>query len=247
MIMTTETRSGLDRDQLQAIVRKLKPLATMDDETARDFADLIANDIIEKYHEARAAADDSDPLEWDRENLRDSLKELEKEIKETEKEIENGEASQHTHEGLVSSYTWAINNVDQKVLDENEAKLRELRERIEVVGTAATIAYHTSTLKSSLTHPIASISSVQKILRETEEAETFFRGRNELTEEMTAKIRTARERACWHRARKKLADLEIGQAGGNVKKVEKLRNEANALLQQDWPLGFPNEVAPVVE
>jgi hypothetical protein len=64
---------------------------------------------------------------------------------------------------------------------------------------------------------------------------------------MTGKIREAKERVAWYRAKKKLSEYAVAEAGGSSKKAGKLAAEATEILKQDWSLVFPGESPPVGE
>jgi hypothetical protein len=68
----------------------------------------------------------------------------------------------------------------------------------------------------------------------------------QLTPEPTQKIREGKERAAWFRARKKLDDADIAEAADKKTKASRMRNEAQAMLKQDWKHAFKNEPVPVI-
>ena len=66
-----------------------------------------------------------------------------------------------------------------------------------------------------------------------------------LSPTLTAMAREAKEQAAWFRARKRLDDAAVAQAGAQVgKRAFKLRSEAAVMLQQDWARVFPGEIPP---
>jgi len=89
----------------------------------------------------------------------------------------------------------------------------------------------------------SSAQTAARALRDLRQAEEFFASRK-LTGEWGVKIRQAKERSARYRANKKLAEAEVAEAGGNLKKTQKLRDEAAVLLKQDWVDAFPGEPFP---
>lgn len=59
--------------------------------------------------------------------------------------------------------------------------------------------------------------------------------------------RSAQERPAWHRAKKKLDESRVVEAGGSHIKGEKYKREAEIILKQDWTLIFPDEQPPQLE
>ncbi len=94
------------------------------------------------------------------------------------------------------------------------------------------------------TEPLINAQQVLRVIRDLSDAEDTLTRQDRLTPEITAELRGAKERAGWYRARKKLDEAEVAEAGGNTRKVAKLRAEAAVLLKQDWHQVFPNSEPP---
>lgn len=240
-------RSELTREQLEDLLTKLRGLSKLDGDEAVALADLVAADILDigrdlvRADDAASAAEDE---QVDRDLLRHSLKQAEQEIQELESRIESGDLYLGDDDSLSGTIDYALSMVRSAVREEFASEIAAMRKRAEDVQRRAGFAFHTGRVIAVKDSPLASITSVQRVLRETDEARAYFERQGSLTETLAAQIREAREYACWHRARKKLADRDVARSTGNEKKVAKLEAEAGTLLAQDWSLGFPGETPP---
>lgn len=90
------------------------------------------------------------------------------------------------------------------------------------------------------------ITSIQGVIEQLDTAYDYFERKGKLTQERSSKIRKAKERAAWFRAKKKLEEAKVAEAGGRNVRASNLRGEATAILEQDWYLALPNEDAPKI-
>jgi hypothetical protein len=112
------------------------------------------------------------------------------------------------------------------------------------VADSLEVGYAGAQLERALTEPITSTASLPKHHRAIGFALMELEKRGRLTDELRQRARAARERLARFRYQKNIDESQVADAGGNVKRAEKLRREAVALLGQDWPRAFPGEAPP---
>jgi hypothetical protein len=103
---------------------------------------------------------------------------------------------------------------------------------------------HEGVIRHSLARELHSVSSVQAVIRDVNEALVHVDAKGLLTTELRQAGRQAKERAVRHRWQKKRDEADVAEAGGNAKKAAKFRAEAGAVLAKDWPRAFPGEHSP---
>jgi hypothetical protein len=132
----------------------------------------------------------------------------------------------------------------KKKRKEHAEELKRVKERANALAEEAEIQAHTNTINKCMTAQIINASSVKSILRDLDNSADELRLKDKLSDELSQKVRTAKERLAWHRAKKKLDESRVAEAGGSHIKGEKYKREAETLLEQDWTLIFPNEQPP---
>jgi hypothetical protein len=136
---------------------------------------------------------------------------------------------------------------DRKKRKQYGEELKRVKARANALADQAEVQAQTNTINKCLTAQIVNTSSVKSILRELDHAAEELQLREQLSDDLKQKIRTAKERLAWHRAKKKLDDSRVAEAGGSRVKGEKFRREAEMMLRQDWTLIFPDEQPPDLE
>ena len=96
-------------------------------------------------------------------------------------------------------------------------------------------------IEKSLSSELRTIVSVQNVLRDLNEAEKVLNSNEAMTPEYAAMLWSARERCAVMRANKKIAEARIAKNAGQDGRMRALKQEAEALLQNDWLLAFPEE------
>ena len=91
---------------------------------------------------------------------------------------------------------------------------------------------------------IVSVSVKRRMLYEATEARDFLSDHPDVFDKLSPSLRLVKERLAWFRARKRLDEADVAEAGGRIIKSEKLRREAAVLLKQDWAEVFPGEKPP---
>ncbi|MDQ1613266.1 MAG: hypothetical protein QOG00_3197 [Pyrinomonadaceae bacterium] len=135
---------------------------------------------------------------------------------------------------------------DSKQRKKLKSELNQIREQAYALADEAETIALDNTIDECLTTPIVNTSTVKSILRTLNKAEEDLKRSNKMTDDLSHKIRNAKERLAWFRTKKKLDDAAVTLAGGNQRKSEKYRREAALLIKQDWAEVFPGEPAPEI-
>jgi predicted nucleic acid-binding Zn-ribbon protein len=126
-------------------------------------------------------------------------------------------------------------------------ELKKVKERALAIADQAEMAALSNMINECLRAAFTSSVSVASTVKKLTEVQVELQRRKKLTPELKQQIREGKERAARHRARKKLNDAQIAQAGGSLIKYEKYKREAEAILKQDWATIFPKEQLPSFE
>lgn len=242
--------SGLPDEKLNYYLDRVREIAGLGDEAAFIETDKL---IYEFQGEDVEEDEPRNPTEWkerDAEirlhNAKNELRYLQTKVNslktklETDAPIRYWDANLSFSETIIGK-TWSpdVREVLGKELDELKAVMPDILDR-------ATKAGYYQLLDETLAAPIHNVVSSRNILDDIEKVIKFFTSRNLFDEELKDRVRQSRERIAWHRAKKKLADAKVAEAGGNLKGVAKRRSEAEALLAQDWAEVFPEETPPLI-
>jgi hypothetical protein len=126
-------------------------------------------------------------------------------------------------------------------------EIERLREKAVVVANKAETIFYQERINDCATVHITNASAMKAWLNRLEDAKNALSERGNLTEEIRAQILSVKERFARHRTQKKLEDAKVAEAGGSLKKAERLRREAAETIKQDWDLVFPGEPIPNIE
>ncbi|MCA1631826.1 MAG: hypothetical protein LC785_15435 [Acidobacteria bacterium] len=126
-------------------------------------------------------------------------------------------------------------------------EIKGVKARAYSVADEAEISAYTNMVDACLAATFTTSASVKSILRKLNQTEDELKRGKKLTDALKQKIRKGKERAAWYRAKKKLDEARVAEAGGNIIKHDKYRREAEALLRQDWSVIFPSEQSPDVD
>lgn len=234
--------SGLTDESLRYFLARVREISSLGDEAALIETDKL---IWEVRSEATLAHENDESL--DQESAEEELKEIKQELNSLKNKLKR----------KVQINIWEVEDLRQRLdelgidWDQNtQGNLVNQIEKIKDEGLAlvgeAEEAAHLYIISETLTQPIHNLSSVNNILQKLNDAFVFLEHHNRLTAEINQKIRQSKERAAWFRAKKKLAEAEVAEAGGSYIKAPKLRKEAVVLLGQDWSLAFPDEEPPLM-
>lgn len=139
-----------------------------------------------------------------------------------------------------------IDFLPENIPDELITRAAKLKDRFKTVAAKAESCYYAKLIAECNASSITRASSINSTLRKLDEIEDALSEGNTLTDELSKKIRAAKERVAWYRAKKKLDESTVAEAGGNSNKANKLVSEAVETLKQDWSLVFPSETPPPI-
>jgi hypothetical protein len=132
----------------------------------------------------------------------------------------------------------------QEIRSQFAGDINETRRLAYEAADGAELRSCVDTIERCRTEPLINAQQVLRVIRDLVDVEDALNRQNRSTPELAAQVRAAKERAAWYRARKKLDEAEVAEAGGNARKTAKLRAEAAVLLKQDWDQAFPGENPP---
>ncbi|WP_158073187.1 hypothetical protein, partial [Alkanindiges hydrocarboniclasticus] len=88
------------------------------------------------------------------------------------------------------------------------------------------------------------ITSVNSIVSDIDRILLILETKEALTNDIKQLAKEVKEKCASYRAKKKMLDAEVAQNCGNLKKAEKFKAEAHALIIQDWRLIMKKEDYP---
>jgi DNA repair exonuclease SbcCD ATPase subunit len=234
--------SGFNDELLHYYLARIREISSLGDEAAIIETDKM---VWEIFNSKPATGDDE---AWERDDARDDLKGINQELTELRNKLKrNVQISMWEVESLRERADELGNEWNAASLAEFADELRKAKEEATTIADQAETSARLQVIDESLSQTIHNVSSVQSIFRQLKEASEFLESRDQLTDELKEKIRQGKERAAWYRAKKKLADADVAEAGGSHIKAPKLRKEAAVLLAQDWAVAFPDEEPPTIQ
>lgn len=178
----------------------------------------------------------------------DDFEEINEQLAEIESELRNGTVTgSHEAWSLLNRVSSLDRHWDSKKKKELGGQLKELKKRVEDLHNECEIAAELHSIDECETAPIINILSAKSLVTRLDDSTKLLRHKKRFTAEVQQKVRAIKERIARERAKKKLADAVVAEAGGSTVKAGKLRKEAAAVLKQDWATIFPNESAPDIE
>jgi len=230
-------------------LREIRRIAALPDEQALAQVDgllkLLESSQSPPIQAATSDAGEDDDAEFEREQALEELAELEREIAKAERELDKEVTSDVTAENLRCTAAGLEEYRDSEdlkaALGDRVVQLRAKAEEIAEKLDGAYLLYRLgSWLESEIKSQVGAYSMIEELDRIHKELEQ----RRMLTPDLAKSVRDGKERAAWFRARKKLDDAEIAEAAGKRIRAPRMRDEARALLKQDWKHAFPKEKPP---
>jgi hypothetical protein len=189
-----------------------------------------------------------EPEEEEEEGDVDEFEEVNEQLAEIENQLRNNTVTgSHETYSLLLWLSRLDRSWDAKKKKELGGQLKELKKRVEVLHEECEVAAELHTIDECETAPVITSLSTKSIIRRLDDAANVLRDKHRFTPEVQQKVRAIKERIARERAKKKLADAGVAEAGGSTVKAGKLRKEAAAVLKQDWASIFPNESTPDIE
>jgi hypothetical protein len=227
---------------LAEILRRVRAMGHLDENHALDALD----ELLSAVSVEAGAEELESEIGWQRKNALESMERIRAVIARVRTAAgEPGDQTLWTAQGLASDANNFEQFFDSSIRAEFEDEIARLRSEAKQAARDAERAAHTKMIREYATQVIHNASSVRSVVVGIDEALDSLRKLGPLPDGLTQVARQGKERAARYRSRKRLDEAEIASAGGNTKKAEKLRNEAAALLAQDWAQIFPGEQAPL--
>lgn len=234
--------SNLSEDDLSKVYDSVKYIAMIENkDKALNAIDSLVSQLMEQYDYV-----DHDN-EWEEEEIEKAqaeIKEFKNQIEKFKKSITNNDFEYYD----INHFKGLIDELD--LFWSRDVKLKVQNAVNEAKETACQVAadveqqFHKIYPEKSIKQELFSITSVKSVLDSLKISITYLDEHNLLDDKITEDIRKSKERLAWYRAKKKLADAEVAEGGGNTKKAEKLKGEAKVMLKQDWEKIFPDEDEP---
>ena len=234
-------------------LKEIRRIAALPDNEAHDEIESLLK--LLKSDEASLENDSDDELEdeledeqFAREQAVNDIKEFEDEIESAKRELTKPVISNGTAENLRDTADTLGDYWESKELKTEFAdKISRLKTSAEEIADQLDRAYLLFCLDVILESDIRSQVGAYDLMEQLDNISKKLKLAGILTSELTRKIREGKERAAWFRARKKLDDADIAEAAGKKIKAPRMRDEAQAMLKQDWKHAFKNEPVPVIQ
>ena len=220
----TERLSELNESQLRYFLFRIKEVANAADESAlaeadkmlHEYRELIvitfSEDFGEEIHDEK----------WELENAKNELLGFEEKIADIKTRInQNVKLSSWEFQGLpedAESLGVYWPKEFSAAHAEDISRLRVEGQRLAGLGE---FTAYSQVVEEMLEAPFYNVSSVQSIVRQLKESAAYFERSKLLTEELKAKIGKGKARAAWYRAKKKLGEAEVAEAGGSSSRSTK--------------------------
>jgi hypothetical protein len=133
-------------------------------------------------------------------------------------------------------------DVRRELADELNKIKQEANEVVELMD----INNAKETILSQNKDTVYNINTRSRMLEDLSRAALILEKYNAMTEELRSEIKRNRERCAWYRAKKKLAEIEIAESVGRREKANRLKSEAQAILNQDWAQIFSGKEPPKI-
>ncbi|HEY0073732.1 MAG TPA: hypothetical protein VGB77_06485 [Abditibacteriaceae bacterium] len=250
--------SNFDDGQLRSCLNRIKGISSLGDEAALIEVDKFIYEILQSG--LMAFDDDSDDGSDDNldivhqemgfeelELLKENLAVLSRKIACKERiHLFEGQNLRYSADYIEKTWCSKIARTIYTRIDQTQfnTEFEEIKKRVYPVADEAEFLAYAQLIEETQSQAIFNTSSVQSIYRQLNEATAHLESHGILTDDLRQKIRQSRERAAWHRAKKKLSEAEVAIAGGTSAKAEKLKREAAVLIAQDWSVAFPGETPP---
>jgi hypothetical protein len=140
----------------------------------------------------------------------------------------------------------SIDFLPENIPEELLTRTSKLKDHAKAVIAKAIASYYTKEINECNATRIATAASINSILRKLDGIEDALSEGDAITDVLLKKIREAKERVALFRAKKKLDESSVAEAGGSSKKANKLTAEAAEILKQDWLMVFPGESTPPI-
>ncbi len=244
-----EKFTGLDDESLEKILNAMKIIAKIKNkEEALENVDKITYQLVNQLSDEVTIDDDEEEKEYEEEieKAKEEIEKFKKEIEKLKKKMKAADIDDDDIEDFESLAEDLDEYWERKIKKKFKKEVKYLKDEALKVIEEARKVYHIQNIDNALKVVIHSISSVERIIEELNEAYKYLLNNKLFNDEYKDKIRKGKERAIWFRAKKKLDDADVAEGGQNLKKAEKLRGEAKILIKQDWIRAFPDEEPPVI-
>lgn len=253
--------SDLASEQQEEFLQRIREAVLLDDENAiiqldnlwwQFFEDPTDDDVLQKNMEISVELNMKSNLtnperDYEREDAQREIAVFEEELQRFQRAA-NAKAGLQSLVHQVLSLRWRAdsfgNGWSEALRTEYAKKIQDWKKEAYTLADEIEVLSNIETIDECAKAIIHSVSSVQSVLSQLQRATTLLKQKNRMTSELERLIRRAKEKVAWFRARKKLNEAEVAQAGGGQNKAEKLRKEASVLIRQDWSSVFPDEEPP---
>ena len=216
-----------------------------DDEALNEIEALLK--LIKSDDPSLENDDEIEDEKFTREQALNDIKDFEDEITRATKELIEPVTSNGTAENLRDAADELGEYWDsQEIKAEFSDKISRLKTSAERIADQLDNAYLLFCLDSILESDIRSQVGAYDLMERLDGISKKLKLADMLSPELMQKIREVKERAAWFRARKKLDDADIADAADKKTKASSMRNEAQAMLKQDWKRAFKNEPVPTI-
>jgi len=233
-----------------SFLKEIRRIATLPDDKALDEIESLLK--LLKSDESSLKNESEDELEdeeFAREQAVNDIEDFEGEIARAKRELTKpitsnsmAENLRYTADTLGDGDYWDL----KEIKAEFSEKIIQLKTSAEELAKKIDRAYLLYRLDLILESDVRSQVGAYDLLEMLDDISKELKQADMLTPELMQKIREGKERAAWFRARKKLDNADIAEAAGKIIKAPRMRDEAQAMLKQDWKRAFKNEPVPTI-
>ena len=223
-------------------LKEIRRIAILPDNEAFNEIETLLK-LLKSDETAMADEDDDD----EREQVIAELKDFEEEIAAAKRELAEPIESDTTIINLrdtADDFSAYWESKELKV--EFSEKIIQLKKAANEVADQLERAYLLTCLDTLVELDIRSQIGAYDLMNQLDAWSKKLKQAGILTPDAIQKIRAGKERAAWFRAKKKIDDADIAEAAGKRIRGPKMRDEARAMLKQDWKRAFKTEPVPTI-
>jgi hypothetical protein len=229
-------------------LKEVRRIATLPDAEALEEIESLLK--LLKSDEASLSNDNENEAEdeqFEKQQALNEITDFEDDIASAKRELTEPITSDYTAENLRDAADRLGDDWDSKELKvEFSDKISRLKTSAEEIADELDRSYLLYCLDIILESDVRSQIGAYDLMERLDHISKKFKLAEILAPEVVQKIRHGKERAAWFRARRKLDDADIAEAADKKAKASNMRNEARAMLKQDWKHAFKDEPAPAI-
>lgn len=193
---------------------------------------------------ADAETDEERDKIYDVEMAKLVIKKIKRHLNDSRRSIESGHAGKGHANSINGRIEWLTDKISEQAQEELKEEMKKIKNEASELAKRAEIAWAESKINESNLKLIHNVRTISTIISDLDEAESTLLKNSAIAKHHIKLINETKTRCASHRAKKKALEAEVAEKSGNEKKSSKLKDEASALLEQDWRLIMKNDNTP---